>query len=239
MRSFEQSAITAPYAGATQQEIEEMEKRRPGRQRPFAEQVLMVTFVFAFLAFTAAGCLVYGVWIIIGNPDPLAAFLIAVGIGAVVGYRKHGERVAIYDEQETVYSEYVKFRQNQQKEKPKVQPYAYQAMGKPKRINIGNFRFTEKEWRKLAVLLQKNDWKVTRRPLTQSGLFTNVNDNYRDIAADFADIGWLPDGSEGNDYLTEDGKEFFVDKLPPAPSSTGASSGATGATTTTTTGGDG
>lgn len=231
---YEQTAIAAPY-GVDEKEIEELERTRPGRPKPFLEQVYLVVFLYFWLATIGAFCIVYGLWEILDQAEFWPAAVLVFGIGSVAGIVVTPGRLRKYDETVTGSREYMRMREPKQKTaEPRAQPWVTNGMPGQESYKIGQFEFTDKEWRRLAVSLFNNDWRITRDALSV-GVFVNLSKNYKDYIAEFVRLGWLPAGSEGSDELTAAGKRAFRRFLPPTLLNSGSSSGVTGSTTTTTT----
>ena len=71
---------------------------------------------------------------------------------------------------------------------------------------LGRFRFTQSQWRLLAVALSDKGWKWTRRNIGEAGIFTSLTAPgvYGEITEDFERLGIVDNGrvtAQGRDKL--------------------------------------
>jgi hypothetical protein len=218
-------AVMARNIGAA---VEEMERTRPGRPKPFQVQVFAVLVINIALASAVPLFAGLGVRGIVSQANPTSwissvsgwtILSLSIALGCAYGLRVHHARVDKYDEENATSMDFIKFRER--KLTPPAQPMIIANNGQ-EQIRIGKYIFAPREWVQLARALERNDWKVTRRVLADSGLFTNINVNYQAELTEFSRLGWLPEGSKGNDKLTDDGIAFFRQALSPSPAGNNA-----------------
>lgn len=76
-------------------------------------------------------------------------------------------------------------------------------------VRLGRFKLQPDEWRRLASVLQVNDWRFTRDIVQQAGLFPNITKHWREIYADFERLEIV-----GNYQVTQTGRDWFAQSLP-------------------------
>jgi len=75
-------------------------------------------------------------------------------------------------------------------------------------MRLGRFRFTQSQWRLLAVALSDKGWRFTRRNIGAAGIFTSLTAPgiYNDIVEDMTRLGIVDNG-----YVTGQGREMLCE----------------------------